>query len=87
MNGQDPNKIPYNPKDDLKTQVRTSLETSLKNLKTVYLDSLVLHSPMNTFGQTLEVWQVFEEFVEKGQVKALGISNCYSFEFFQKLYS
>ena len=53
LNGQDPNKIPYNPKDNLQVQVRKSLEVSLKNLKTSYLDSLVLHSPMPTLQKTL----------------------------------
>lgn len=34
IGGQDPNNVPYNPKDDLRTQVRTSLGVSLKNLRT-----------------------------------------------------
>ena len=34
IGGQDPNKVPYNPKDDLRTQVRASLQVSLKNLRT-----------------------------------------------------
>jgi diketogulonate reductase-like aldo/keto reductase len=86
IGGQDANNVPYNPKDDIKTQVRTSLQVSLKNLRTEYLDSLVLHSPMSELGKTVEVWRVFEEFVKDGKVKSLGISNCYNLDLFAKLY-
>jgi diketogulonate reductase-like aldo/keto reductase len=59
FSGQDPNKVPYNPKDPLEAQVQASLETSLKNLRTSYLDSLVLHSPLNNLEKTMKVWQKF----------------------------
>ena len=49
MDGQDPNKIPYDPKAEITDQVKKSLEVSLNNLKTNYIDSLVLHSPLKTF--------------------------------------
>ena len=51
--------MPYDPKTDLVTQVKKSLEVSLANLKTTYIDSLVMHSPMRTFDKTMEVWKVF----------------------------
>ena len=60
FNGQDPNRIPYNPKDPLEVQVQTSLEVSLKNLQTTYLDSLVLHSPLSSLEKTMQVWRKFE---------------------------
>ena len=44
--------------------MRTSLEVSLKNLRTEYLDSLVLHSPLGSLERTLEVWKAFEELVK-----------------------
>lgn len=83
FNGQDPNKVPYNPKDPLELQVQTSLEASLKNLNTDYLDSLVLHSPLANLEKTMQVWRKFEQFVSEGRVRYLGISNCYSLSFFQ----
>lgn len=86
FNGQDPNNVPYNPKDPLEAQVQASLEVSLKNLRTNYLDSLVLHSPLNSLEKTMQVWRKFEEFVEGGRVRYLGISNCYDPSFFKKLY-
>ena len=84
--GQDPNRIPYDPKADLGEQIHQSLQTSLKNLKVDVIDSLVIHSPMPTMEETLEAWQLMEEFVDKGIVRQLGISNCYHFEFFKYLY-
>ena len=86
IGGQDKNNVPYNPKDSIPVQVRTSLEVSLKNLQTNYLDSLVLHSPMSNLEETVQVWRVFEEFIDSGKVKHLGISNWYNFNFFKTLY-
>ncbi len=87
VNGQDPLSIPYDPSAPLEIQITKSLETSLKNLRTDYLDSLVMHSPMDTFEETLEGWKVMEGFVKDGRVKQLGISNCYDFEYFRKLFN
>jgi len=75
--GQDPQRIPYDPSAPLAKRVEQSLERSLLNLQTDYLDSWVLHSPMENFEDLLEVWSVFENAHSKGQVKQLGISNCY----------
>ena len=86
VGGQDPNRIPYNPNDPPEEQVRTSLAVSLKNLKTDYIDSLVLHSPLNTYEDTMKVWRVMESFVDDGKVLQLGISNCYDYSFFTALY-
>ncbi|GAA6056101.1 hypothetical protein JCM3770_001968 [Rhodotorula araucariae] len=57
--------------------VRQSLATSLKELKTDYLDALVLHSPMQTNQAHKEVWTEFERAVDEGKVRQLGISNIY----------
>ena len=48
VNGQDPNKIPYNPRAPLADQVRESFAVSLEQFGTEYLDSLLMHSPMKT---------------------------------------
>lgn len=86
VGGQDPNNIPYNPDDPLEEQVRTSLAVSLKNLKTDYLDSWVLHSPLGTMEDTMKVWRTMESFVDAGKVRRLGISNSYAYEQFTTLY-
>ena len=84
--GQDPNDVPYNKDDPLEKQVQTSLQVSLLNLQTDYLDSLVLHSPLQTIEDTMVVWRTMESFVDEGKVRNLGISNCYDPEFFRALY-
>jgi diketogulonate reductase-like aldo/keto reductase len=86
VNGQDPKTIPYDPNAPLDEQVKTSLEVSLKNLKTSYLDSWVMHSPMDTLEETMEVWRTMEAAVQEGKVRHLGMSNCYDLDFFQAFY-
>lgn len=68
-------------------QVHQSLETSLKNLRTSYVDSLVLHSPMRSLADTMEVWTAFEELVDQEKVRQLGISNCYNLDMLRSLYN
>jgi diketogulonate reductase-like aldo/keto reductase len=84
--GQDPRGIPYDPRAGLPAQVAQSVAASLRNLRTDYLDCLVLHSPMPTPHQTLSVWRVFESLVDAGKVRQLGISNCYDRAELERLY-
>ena len=86
LSGQDPARIPYDPKASLTEQVRQSFEVSLRNLGTNYLDCLVLHSPLPQAGQTREVWQAMESLVDARGVRQLGISNCYRLEQLEELY-
>lgn len=81
FDGQDPKNLPYDPESPLEEQVRTSLAVSLKNLKTDYLDCLVLHGPLRTMDETMQVWRVFEAFVDDGKVARLGFSNANYLQF------
>jgi len=75
--GQD-HRLPYDPKDPYSKQVDDSLASSLKHLKTDYIDSLVLHGPFHHIGISdidLETWSAMEGLLKKGQVKFLGVSN------------
>lgn len=85
--GQDPNRCPYDPSTPIEDQIRKSLSVSLENLKTDYLDSLVLHSPLSSWEENKRAWEVFESFVEEGVVKQIGISNCYDPNFFVHLFN
>jgi diketogulonate reductase-like aldo/keto reductase len=83
--GQDPDNIPYDPKDPLSKQVQESVKSSLQHLRSEgdefedvegsYIDTLVLHSPMATIAETMEVWEALESFVPE-KIRNLGISNC-----------
>lgn len=77
LSGQDLNRVPYDPKAPLPHQVAQSVAVSLKNLQTDHLDCVLLHSPMPTMTQTLAAWRALETLVDSGQVRQLGISNCY----------
>jgi diketogulonate reductase-like aldo/keto reductase len=78
VDGQDPDRIPYDSRASLPEQVAQSCAVSLQNLRTDYLDCLVLHSPLPTARQTLQVWHACESLVDNGAVRQLGISNCYT---------
>ncbi|KAJ3056045.1 hypothetical protein HK097_008282 [Rhizophlyctis rosea] len=86
LDGQDPNRIPYDPHATLSNQVRQSFARSLENLKTDYIDSLVLHSPMRTHADTLTVWSTLEQFHAAQKVRYLGVSNIYNPQALKKLY-
>jgi diketogulonate reductase-like aldo/keto reductase len=75
--GQD-HRLPYDPAADLKTQVRQSIDSSLKHLHTDYLDSYVLHGPHYRYGlgkEDWEVWEGIEEQFQQGKTKMIGCSN------------
>ncbi|KAJ1487951.1 NADP-dependent oxidoreductase domain-containing protein [Baffinella frigidus] len=61
IGGQAKASVPYNPESPLAEQVRTSFEVSVKNLQTEYLDSWVLHSPLPTDKENLQVWRAMEQ--------------------------
>jgi diketogulonate reductase-like aldo/keto reductase len=86
LSGQDPLNVPYDKQSPLATQVTQSFATSIKNLQTKYVDALILHSPLFPFANLLTVWQAMEEIAESGEAVRLGISNCYDFNLFVKLY-
>jgi diketogulonate reductase-like aldo/keto reductase len=85
--GQDPRRVPYEPKASIPQQVTQSFEVSLRNLRTDRLDCLVLHSPLPGAQQTLEAWRALEALVDSGRVGQLGISNCYLLRQLESLYA
>jgi aryl-alcohol dehydrogenase-like predicted oxidoreductase len=61
--------IHYEPED-----VRRQLETSLKALRTDYIDLYQFHSGDNEKFQTPGLWEVLDDQVKAGKVRHLGIS-------------
>lgn len=55
-------------------RVRESLEESVKALGG-YIDLMLIHFPVKGKGQIKETWQIMEEFVESGKIRAIGISS------------
>ena len=88
LDGQDCAKpLPYDRAAPLAKQVQQSYMTSLANLRTTYIDSLLLHSPMPTHAETLSVWRAFESLHSSGAVRSLGISNIYDARALERLYA
>lgn len=77
--------LPYDPEASVTNQVKSSFQTSLKQLQTTYLDSYVLHSPLRTFPQTLEAWRVLASLQDEGKVRKIGLSNAYDVNLIQRL--
>ena len=78
--------MPYNPRDSLFDQVQESASVSLSELKTNYIDSYLLHAPLPTIEEIMEVWASFESLVQQNKVKYLGISNFYQPHIVQLIY-
>ncbi|MCD5003487.1 aldo/keto reductase [Enterococcus saccharolyticus] len=55
--------------------VQNGVEASLKALDTDYIDLYLIHHPWNDLEGILQVWKVLEEYVDKGVLKAIGVSN------------
>jgi len=86
IGGQDPSQpLPYDPSSTVEEQVRSSFATSLRQLHTTYLDSYILHSPLDTYAKTLEAWRVLVGFQDEGRVRAIGLSNAYDPTFLARL--
>lgn len=86
LDGQDPARIPYDPKAPVSKQVHESVMISLKNLRVDYIDSLLLHSPLSHHSLTMEAWGVMEKLNREGVIGRLGISNCYELSGFKRIY-
>ncbi len=83
--GQDPQRIPYDPRAGLADQVAQSFARSRANLGTDVLDGLVLHSPLANPADFSEVWSAMEAIFDAGGARQLGISNCYDPEVLRHL--
>ena len=56
------------------SHIRFSVENSLRNLKTEYIDLLLLHRP-SPLMEASEICDVFYKLREEGKVNQLGVSN------------
>jgi len=58
-----------------KEETRKRIDQSLKDLQTDYIDLLLIHWPNHDDKVNQNTWKLFEEYYEKGIVRAIGISN------------
>lgn len=86
LSGHDPQHIPYDPHARLADQVAQSFRVSQQNLRTEYIDCLVLHSPLHDRASLREAWSAMEQIYDGGGTKQLGLSNCYQLNQLRELY-
>src|SRR5262249_24321479 len=85
--GQD-DRLPYDPKAPISTQVEQSFASSLKHQGTEFIDSYLLHGPTERAGlgsADWEAWRAMETIYDSGRARLLGISNV-SLEQLQRLW-
>ena len=85
LTAEEERRIPYDIHAQLEEQVKQAFQKSLENLKTTYLDSVLVH--MKNMEETIRVWRVFESIYDEGKVRYLGVSNMYELSILQELYN
>jgi len=58
-----------------KEAIRRTIENSLKNFDTDYLDLYLIHHPIENKKYFKQTWEVFEEYYKNGKLKSIGVSN------------
>jgi diketogulonate reductase-like aldo/keto reductase len=66
-------KVP-NESKDIFSIVKNQVETSLKRLKTTYLDCVLIHWPYPDY--LVEIWKALEILYKQGLINHIGVSNC-----------
>lgn len=55
--------------------VEKGIAFSLSQLQVEYIDLYLIHHPWDNLEEMVQVWKVLEEYVDKGVLKAIGVSN------------
>ncbi|MDN6195441.1 MAG: aldo/keto reductase [Atopostipes suicloacalis] len=67
------------PRDEIyfstKEAVRNTIDSSLANFETDYLDLYLIHHPIENKEYFKHTWEVFEEYYKAGKLKSIGVSN------------
>ena len=77
VTGQD-QRLPYDPRAPIATQVEQSFASSLEHLGVETIDSYVLHGPSTGVGLAADdwaAWRAMEAIHESGRARLLGVSN------------
>ena len=67
-----PENIEFSGSDEL---VRKHVDASLAAIDLEYIDLYLIHFPLESNEENLRVWRILEEYVEKGLLKSIGVSN------------
>jgi len=73
----------------IEDQVHISIQTSLRNLQSEYIDAVVFHNfraTLHPYDQMMKAWRVLEEYVEKGIIHHLGMTSVHKAQHLEQLY-
>jgi diketogulonate reductase-like aldo/keto reductase len=77
LDGQD-DRLPYDAEAPVPTQVEQSFANSLEHLGVEFIDSYLLHGPINRTGLAADdwaAWRAMEAIHDSGRARMLGVSN------------
>ena len=81
---------PENLPETIEEQVKLSIQTSLRNLQTKYIDAVLFNNFRAKLWDTDEIgkaWKVLEGFVDQGIIRQLGITSVHNKEWFETFYN
>eukprot|EP01112_Ceratiomyxa_fruticulosa_P009312 TRINITY_DN2427_c0_g1_i1.p1 TRINITY_DN2427_c0_g1~~TRINITY_DN2427_c0_g1_i1.p1 ORF type:complete len:271 (-),score=61.03 TRINITY_DN2427_c0_g1_i1:116-928(-) len=56
-------------------EVSVRIQNSLRRIDIEYLDLLLIHSPIGGADNRIAAWKAFEQAVDSGKVRSIGVSN------------
>lgn len=74
----------------IEEQVRLSIQTSLHNLQTNYLDAVLFHNfraKLYAYDEMMKAWRVLEDYVKKGTIRYLGMTSVHDAAYLERLMS
>jgi len=74
----------------IEEQVHISIQTSLRNLQSDYIDAIVFHNFRATlypYDQMIKAWRILEDYVEKGIIRHLGATSIHNAGHLERLYN
>ena len=81
---------PSSPDLSIEDQVHLSIKSSLHNLQTTYIDSVLVHNfraKLQTYEDTMTAWRVLESYVDRGIIRHLGIVSVHDRDYLIKLHN
>ncbi len=81
---------PPSPDLSIEEQVHLSINSSLHNLQTTYIDSVLVHNfraTLQKYEDTMTAWKVLESYVDKGIIRHLGIVSVHDRDYLIKLHN
>ena len=73
----------------MEEQVKSTIEQSLQNLQTTYIDAVLYHNfraKLHPYEDMMKAWKELEKYVEKGTIRYLGMTNIHDIDYLKRFY-